>query len=185
MNIVKNSNESVLVGVLRLYRGCRGKDDRLLLDVMRHIDETRSLTIFSSSETWNAFKTNLPRVNIEPNSSSLLSPFSIMDPNITRNNIAAFDVSVPETEETAIEYLQKMDTTYDPNFWLPIIAYCLEKVTHSSDIVLLIENSSIGYALVCLSSMDEMIRKMASTVLIRWEELSQVSSAEWVAHPGS
>jgi hypothetical protein len=173
MDVLKNSNQSVLVGILGLYTGSKGQTDCILLDVMRRIDETSSMNITSSYETWGAFRSGISRVNVEAISSSLESPFPVIDTDRMRNDIALFDVSPDSAEPVTLDEAEILTTSYDPKFWLPVIAYCLEKATHSSEITLLIGNYSIGYALACLSSKSETVRKMASSILLRWEELSQ------------
>src|SRR5947207_8925714 len=82
MDVVKSSNQSVLVGILGIYGGSRGRADRILLDVVRQIDENRRLNVTTSSETWNAFRYSLSRSNVEAVSSTLESPFSVLDKEI-------------------------------------------------------------------------------------------------------
>jgi hypothetical protein len=179
-----NSSESVLVGILDVYTGSVGLADRLLMHVMQHIDLERSLNVLSSSETWNAFKKNWSRSHIEALVSSLQSPFALIDPDAMRVNVLEFEVDITNSniEEDICEArpknlfggIEDAYRKYDPLFWLPIIAYCLEKVIHPSDLVLLIEVSAIGYVLVCLSSKCNTIRKMAAAVLVKWEHLCEV-----------
>lgn len=179
-----NSSESVLVGVLGLYTGSVGRADRLLLQVMQRIDLERSLNILSSSETWNAFKKSWSRSHIDALLSSLQSPFALVDPDSTRVNVLEYEVNITSSsfeedvcEERSTNLFSGTGNAYqkyDPWFWFPIIAYCLEKVVHPSELVLLIEVSAIGYAFVGLSSRCKVIRKMAAAVLIKWEHLCEV-----------
>lgn len=174
MDVIKNSNESVLIGVLSIYSGSRGKADRLLLDVVRAIDETRALNATSSPEIWNAFKNSWSRFEVEAVGSDLDTPFAIIDPAITVRNMVNFDISLDAERSNDVGAYQR----YDPRFWLPVIAYCLEKVAHQSELGLLIDSSAISYALVCLSSKDEAIRKMGGSILLQWERLCQVCLEE-------
>lgn len=180
INPQRNSNESVLVGILGLYTGSVGPADRLLMEVLNQIDIERSLNILSSSEIWNAFRNNWSRSNLESVSCSLQSPFALIDSGAMQLAILDFNVAVGNKEiemaidESKNEDIQKLYATYDPSFWLPIIAYCLRQIVHSSELTVLIENSSVGYALVCLSAKQESIRKMAAYVLVNWEHLCGV-----------
>jgi hypothetical protein len=173
MDVLKNSNQSVLVGILGLYTGSRGQVDQILLDVMHQIDETRRINVISSPETWATFRAGMSRFNVEAISSSLESPFTVIELDTMRKNSVEFDVWEDNTVDASFEGAERLNASYDPHFWLPIIAYCFEKATHSSQVTLFMQNYSIGYALVCLSSMHETVRKMATSILIHWEELSQ------------
>jgi hypothetical protein len=181
INPLRNSNESVLVGILGRYNGSLGPADRLLMEVLNRIDAERSLNLLSSQETWIAFRNNWSRSNVESISSSLQSPFTLIDSDAMQRVILDFDVNAGIAEvDTGIDIsmnsteMQRLCATYDPSFWLPIIAYCLKTLAHSSELTLLIENSSIGYALVCLSAHQENIREMATHVLMNWERLCGV-----------
>ena len=173
MDVLKNSNESVLIGILNMYTASAGLADRILLDIMRKVDQIRALNVLSSLETWNAFKNSWSRYEVEAVGSTLSTPFSVIGAETTSQNILAFDISFHyggNDSDDSIAYAR-----YDPRFWLPIIGYCLEKTSHQTNIMLLIDSSAIGYALVCLSSKNEEIRHMASSLVIRWEHLCQVS----------
>jgi hypothetical protein len=184
INPSNNSTESALVGVLGLYTGSVGPADRLLLQVMQRIDLERSLNVLSSSETWNAFRRSWSHSHTEAILSSLQSPFALIDPDATRVNVLEFEVDIinsgfvedvcKERSRNFFRSTQDMYRKYDPWFWLPVIAYCLEKVIHPSELVLLIEVSAVGYALVALSSKCKAIQKMAAAVLIKWERLCEV-----------
>jgi hypothetical protein len=171
---LKACTESIVIGILGLYAGSVGPGDRVLLDVMERIDEVSGLNLLSSPETWNAFRNRWSRSHVEVVSSSLSSPFSLIDANTTKSNAADFKV-VLNAKDVPADQLSSFYQIYDPKFWLPIIAYCLDKVTHSSEVLLLIENYAIGYTLVCLSSQDENIRKMAGSLLVTFEGLAEVS----------
>jgi len=172
MDILNNSNESVLIGILGMYTGSVGRADRILLDVMKTIDNVRALNILSSNETWNAFKDTWSQFEVEAVGSTLSSPFALIDTEITSRNVINFDVG-RETKEGS-EQDQKAYERYDPEFWLPIVGYCLDKASHQSDLTLLIDTSAIEYALVCMSSKNEEIRQMSGSVLVRWERSCQV-----------
>jgi hypothetical protein len=175
INPRRNSTESVLVGVLGRYRASTASSDIFLRRVLRQIDSERSLNILSSAESWNAFKANWSESYVEALSTSLQSPFALIDSDTMRQNIISFDVFIgvdqaaPKISPTLAD-----ETRIDPSFWLPIIAYSLDKASHSAEITVLIERSAIGYALVCLSSESSSIRRMASFVLTRWESLCVV-----------
>lgn len=182
-----NSSESVLIGILSLYTGSLGPADVLLRDVLDLIDSEKSLSVISSSDAWNAFRSSRSRIDIETFSSSLESPFSLIDSETTRRNIFEFDVNIGNSESSypndnkvrkcSTDKAQDAYHMYDPKFWLSIIGYCLEKVVHSSNITHLIENFATGYAIVCLSSYDVTIRMRAGSILVRWEYLCEVSQS--------
>jgi hypothetical protein len=180
INPRRNCNESVLLGLLGIYKGTLGRADLWLRHVLEYIDEETSLNITSSSNTWNAFRTNWSRAHVEAVSSSLESPFSLIDSEITKQSVLDFDtepIALPDGGNGGLlgsdsESLRRR--SYDPFFWLPVIAYCLERVKHASDLTILVENLSIGYAFVCLSSKDHKIRKMAASILNRFECLPEV-----------
>jgi len=185
INPLRNSNESVLVGILALYSGSIGPADRLLMEVLNRIDTERSLNLLSSPETWTAFKNNWSRSNVESISSSLQSPCALIDSDGMQRVILDFDINAGTAEiditidvlNNSTKEMQRLYATYDPSFWLPIIAYCLKTLAYSSDLTLLVENSSVGYALVCLSANQENIREMAAHVLINWERLCWVRNS--------
>jgi hypothetical protein len=172
-----------MIGLLGLYTSSIGPADLLLFDTLAQIDRESSLNVTASTEIWNAFRNNWSRRYVETVSSTLESPFSIIDADITRKNVFLFRPTIPKADpihltsrdvETSVDEQQTDYDTYDPRFWLPIIAYCLKKVTHSSELTQLIESSAIGYAFVCLSSTSLEIRKMASSILLEWEHLCEV-----------
>jgi hypothetical protein len=171
---IKNRSESVVTGILNLYTGSRSSADRLLLSVLQHADKESSLSLISSSETWNAFKNSWSRFHVDAISSTLQSPIVIIDSQITRMNVYGFKTAEVANSEESLSKDQVASNLYDPSFWLPIIGYCLEKVGHSSELLLLIEIYAIGYALVCLSSDMEVTRKMAQSVLVTFESRCQV-----------
>lgn len=171
---VKNRSESVVTGILNLYTGSRSSADRLLLSVLQHADKESSLSLVSSSETWNAFKNSWSRFHVDAISSTLQSPIVIIDSQITRMNVYGFITAEVANSEESLSKDQVACNLYDPRFWLPVIGYCLEKVGHSSELLLLIEIYAIGYALVCLSSDMEATRKMAQSVLVTFESRCQV-----------
>jgi hypothetical protein len=181
INPTRNSTVSVLAGILGLYTGSVGPADVLLRKVLNRIDEEESLNLISSSETWNAFRNNWSRSHVEAISSSLQSPFALIDSGEIRRNIVEFnpeihvDQSIGQEKAEDVKNLPILYRTYDPLFWLPVIAFCLEKLGHSSDLTLLVDNFSIGYVLVCLSSKQLVIRKMAASLLLRFEHLSEVT----------
>lgn len=182
MNPGRNSTESVLIGILGRYSGSVRRADSLLWDVLRHIDCERSLNVLSSTETWNAFRISWSRSHLEAIASSLQSPFALIDSESMQHSVLHLQVSVDVSKaRDKISLInatgaQLDDRLLDPLFWLPIIAYCLDKTGHSSELTLLIENSAIGFALVCLSSNDLTIRRMAGFILVTWEHLCQVST---------
>ena len=183
INPRRTSTESVLIGILGLYSGSVGPADRILTEVLVNIDAERSLNLLSSSDTWNSFKSNWSRYHVESISSSLESPFTLISDSMRRNTLE-FDINTGTTDiETVIdcsEFPNSLEKilgsylTYEPQFWLPIVAYCLKKVTHSSELSLLIDNSSIAYSLVCLSAKKTVVREMASYLLADWERKCQV-----------
>jgi hypothetical protein len=172
---VKNRSESVVIGILNFYTGSRSSADRLLLSVLQHADKESILSVISSSETWNAFKNSWSRFHVDAISSTLQSPVVIIDSHITRMNIYGFKTAEIAKSEELLSKDQVGSNLYDPNFWLPVIGYCLEKVAHSSELLLLIEIYAIGYAIVCLSSDMEVTRKMAQSVLVTFESRCQVT----------
>ena len=181
INPVRNCNESIVIGILGQYTGSVGPADRLLLSILERIDKEQSLNLISSSETWNAFKNNWSFFHVEAASSSLQSPFSIISPDVTLRNVLEFDPEVssgPEEEvdgnHSVVDQIHGDYATYDPTFWLPVIAYCLEKVEHPSELTFLVESSAIGYALVCLSSSQETVRRMATSIVSHWRNLCEV-----------
>jgi hypothetical protein len=177
---------SVLTGLLSLYTGSIGLADLLIFDIISHIDKDSIFNIVSSPEIWNAFKNNWSRRYVETVSSTPESPFAIIDADVTRKNVFLFrtparkhdsiqawlfgDVE-PDLNQLQIEY-----ETYDANFWLSMIAYCLTKVTHSSELTQLVESSAIGYAFVSLSSKKPEIQKPAARILLEWERLCEVKT---------
>ena len=175
MDPSRNSTESVLVGVLGHYTASSRRSDSLLREILERIDSERSLNILSSAETWNAFRANWSRSHLEALASSMESPFALIDSESMHYNIIHFqvagDIAIDNGKVSAenVERVRLDDRLLDPLFWLPIIAYSLEKATHASELTLLIENSAIGYALVCLSSTELTIRKMAGFILATWE----------------
>jgi len=181
MDPPRNSTHSVLVGVLGHYAASCRRADVLLREVLGRIDSERSLNILSSAETWNAFRTSWSRSHVKALASSLELPFALIDSESMQYNILHFplsgDVGKRSDYITAVNArgIQLDDRLLDPIFWLPIIAYSLEKTTHTSELTLLIEISAIGYALVCLSSSDLTIRTMASFILGIWENSCQVN----------
>jgi hypothetical protein len=182
INPQRSSNESVLAGILGLYTGLVRFSDRLLMAVLYRIDLERSINILSSPETWNAFRNNWSRSHVKSISSSLESPFTLIDSDAMQQAILDFYVDVGNTEvqipiehsKTSVLEMHNSCDTFDPLFWLPIIVYSLEKTSHSSEMTMMIENSSIGYALVCLSAKQESIRKMAAYLLVKWQHLCEV-----------
>jgi hypothetical protein len=172
MDIMNNSNESVLIGLLNVYTGSAGQADRTLLDVLKKIDDVRALNILSSQDTWCAFRNTRSQFGIEAVDSTLTSPFPLIDRETTYQNLKQFsvDLSSESLKDDRHSYER-----YDPEFWLPLIGYCLEKATRQADLSLLIDTWSIGYVLICLSSKDYGIRKMAGSILVRWEDLCHVS----------
>lgn len=184
INPKRNSNESVLVSILGMHSGSVGPADRLLTEILIRIDVERSLNILSSPDTWNAFRNNWSRFHVEGISSSLESPFALIDLDGMRQNTLNFNIEVGTTKvESGIdtskfqilpEKILGSYTIYDPTFWLPVISYCLKKVVHSSELTLLIDNSAVPYALVCLSAKEESIRRMAGHVLVNWEHECEV-----------
>jgi hypothetical protein len=186
MNPLRNSTESVLIGILGHYTASVRPADSLLRDVLRRIDSERSLNVLSSAETWNAFKASWSQSHVEAIASSLQSPFAMIDSDSMQHNVLHLQVSLYTSnanDEMSLVNpagIQLDDRLLDPFFWLPIIAYCLDKTTHSSELTFLIENSAIGYALVCLSSNDLTIRRMAAFILVSWEHLCQVSTSSTV-----
>ena len=172
---ITNSSESVVIGILNLYTGSRSPADRLLLSVLQSIDKERSLSLISSSETWNAFRNSWSHFHVDAISSSLQAPIVLIDTHLTRMNTFNFN-TVEDGLSTlvAVDGHQAASHTYDPNFWLPVIGYCLEKVAHSSELLLLVEIYAIGYTIVCLSSEQEVTRKMAASVLVTFDNLCQV-----------
>jgi len=182
MNPSRNSTESVLIGILSRYTASVQPADSLLRDVLRRIDSERSLNVLSSTETWNAFRASWSRSHLEAIASSLQSPFALIDSDSMQHNV--LHLQVPVDISKAGDKISLVHATgtqpdnglVDPLFWLPIIAYCLDKTTHSSELTLLIENSAIGFALVCLSLNDLTIRRMAGFILVTWEHLCQVST---------
>ena len=184
INPQRNSNESVLVGILGMYTGSVGLADCLLTEVLIQIDVERSLNILTSSDTWNAFRNNWSRSHVESVSSSLQSPFTLIDSDGMRRNTFEFDIEVGTNKVENLVDISKSQISadkarnsyaiYDPIFWLPIIAHCLRKVIHSSELTLLIDNSAVGYTLACLSAQQESVRKMAGYVLVTWEHQCEV-----------
>ena len=184
INPKRNSNESVLVGILGMYTGSVGLADRLLMEVLIRIDVERSLNILSSSDTWNAFRNNWSRSHVESISSSLESPFALIDSDGIRRNTFDFNIDVGTTKlengmdtsksQISADKIPDSYSMYDPTFWLPVISYCLKKAVHSAELALLIDNSAVSYALVCLSAKEENIRKMAGYVLVAWEHQCEV-----------
>ena len=184
INPMRNSNESVLVGILGMHTGSVGPADRLLTELLIRIDVERSLNILSSSDTWNAFRNNWSRSHVESISSSLESPFTLIDSDGMRRNTFDFNIEVDTTKiengidtskfQISVDKILHSYTMYDPTFWLPVISYCLRKVVHSSELTLLIDNSAVSYALACLSAKQENIRKMAGYVLVTWERQCEV-----------
>jgi len=170
----RNSSESTLVGILRMFNGSIGPADQLLMKILVRLGADQ-LNIISSAETWNAFRSVWSIYHTEAIASSLDSPFALVDTEDTKRNVWEFQLEssltgkLDELEDLRIAY-----RTYDPLFWLPIIAYCLQTVTHPSRLTVMIENYAIGYALVCLSSEREEVRKMAGSILVRWENMSEV-----------
>jgi hypothetical protein len=182
INPERNSNESILVGILGMHTGSVGPADRLLTEVLIQIDVERSLNILSSSNTWNAFRNNWSRSHLESISSSLESPFALIDSDGMRGNTLDFNIEATKVEngidtskfQISADNVRDSYAMYDPTFWLPVIAYCLRKVVHSSQLILLIDNSAVGYALACLSAKQETIRKIAGYILVSWERQCEV-----------
>lgn len=176
----KNSNESVLRGVLELYTGSRHPADCILFDIMRTIEGVSSLNISSNSNSWNAFRKVWSVRYVDAISSSPESPSGLIIKDYMLANILNFDCHDEISHKD--EGLEKLDeqmrkvTSADPRFWLPIIAYCLQLVTHSADLTVLIENYAIGYAIACLSSESEPTRKMACSILLTCDHLCGVLS---------
>lgn len=184
INPQRNSTESVLTGLLGLYAASLGRSDLWLRIVMEHIDRESSVNIVTSSGTWNAFRNNWSKKHVEAISSTLESPFNLIDADETKRSILEFDTETPlihnleHDKELEPGVLALRYRSYDPSFWLPVIAYCLESVRHASDLTGLVDNFSIGYAFVCLSSKDPDVRKMAISILHRFEHLPEVSLSE-------
>jgi len=171
----RNSSESTLVGILRMFTGSMGPADQLLMTVLVRLDAEAQLNILSSAEAWNAFRSVWSNYHPEAIASSLDSPFALVDTEDTKRNVVEFQLESALTGNVdKLNDLRTAYRTYEPLFWLPIIAYCLQTVTHSSQLTVMIENYSIGYALVCLSSEREEVRKMAGSILVRWEDMSEV-----------
>jgi hypothetical protein len=183
----KNSNESILRGILELYTGSRHLADRVLLDVMGTIERQCSLNMTSTSMAWNAFRKGWSLRYVDAISSSPESPSGIIIKEYMINNILNFDsrdetaLSNPDQSWTLDEQRHKLSSS-DPCFWLPLVAYCLELVAHSADLTVLIENYAIGYAITCLSSESETTRKMAASILLSWDHLCGVSSVSMTFH---
>jgi len=178
---VKNSNESILRGILELYTGSRHPADRTLLDVMGAIEKGSSLNITSTSIIWNAFRKGWSLRYVDAISSSPESPAGLIIKEYMVYNILNFDcrddtapVDAGQTQTFTLDEQRRNLGLSDPRFWLPVIAYCVESVAHSADLTVLIENYAIGYALVCLSSDSENTRKMASSILLTWDHLCGV-----------
>jgi hypothetical protein len=101
----------------------------------------------------------------------------LIDTHLTRMNTFNFNtVEEGLSNLLAVDGHQLASHTYDPNFWLPVIGYCLEKVVHSSELLLLVEIYAIGYAIISLSSEQEVTRNMAASVLVTFDNLCQVRS---------
>jgi len=173
MNPRRNSNPSVLIGVLGLYDGSTSPTDKQLMEIMESMDDQRALNLFTSSEIWNAFRNRWSHSHVESLSSTLENPFPLIDPDEMRQNLLPFgtrnrrdESKVPEgsaSSESGLEF------PMDPKFWLSVIAYCIEKCKHFSELTILLENSSVGYTFMCLSSENEQVRKMARSILVKWE----------------
>jgi len=178
-NPPRNSNLSVLIGVLGIYESSTSPADFRMMEIMKSIDEHRSLNLISSSETWNAFRNRWSRSHIESLSSSLENPFPLIDSEDMHHTIFNFRTnertSGQNVRMNSISSGSEPKSLIDPEFWLPVIAYCLTKCRHTSDLTVLLENNSIGFAFACLSSENEKVRRMAGSILLSWERLCDVS----------
>jgi hypothetical protein len=178
MNPGRNSTPSILIGVLGLYHGSTSAADLALMDILKSIDKHRCLNLLSSSETWNAFRSNRSRSHVESLSSSLDNPFPLIDSDEMNQSILYF-----KTDECKGGRNVRRDAissgserkSLDPEFWLSVVSYCLEKCRNSSELTVLLENSAIGFTFVCLSSENEEVRKTAGSILLKWERLCEAN----------
>jgi len=179
LNPPRNSNLSVLIGVLGIYEGSTSPADLCIIEIIKSIDEHRSLNLIFSSETWNAFRNRWSRSHIESLSSSIENPSPLIDSEVMHRTIFNFRTNERKSGQNiqmrGLSSGSEPKSLIDPEFWLPVIAYCLKKCRHSSDLTVLLENNSIGFAFACLSSENEKVRRMAGSILLNWERLCEVS----------
>jgi hypothetical protein len=175
MNPPRNSNPSVLIGVLGLYDGSTSPTDMHLMEIMKSIDSERALNLHTSSDTWNAFRNRWSRSHVESLSSSLEHPFPLIDPDEMHQSLICFRTRNDGLElENSSAHKSGLKFPVDPEFWLSVIAYCFEKCKHFSELAILLDNFSVAYTFMCLSSESEQVRKMAGSILIKWERLCEV-----------
>ena len=178
LNPPRNSNLSVLIGVLGQYEGSTSLADLRMMEIMKSIDQHRSLNLISSSETWNAFRNRWSRSHVESLSSSLENPFPLIDSQDMHHAVLHFRANERKSGQNvrmnSISSGSEPKYLIDPEFWLPVIAYCLKKCRHTSDLTVLLENNSIGFTFACLSSENEKVQRMAGSILVKWERLCEV-----------
>jgi hypothetical protein len=187
IDCVKNSNESVLSGVLELYTSSRDPADSKLFDVICSIEAKCKLSVTSTSNLWKAFRKGWSARYPEAISSSIETPSALIIREYMVYNTLNFDCRAEaghtEIDQTHTWWLENKSSLKlgDPRFWLPLIAYCLHCVSHSADLAVLIENYAIGYTIACLSSESETIRKMACFILLSWLRLCEVNSLSTIS----
>ena len=181
IDCVKNSNESVLSGVLELYTGSKDPADSILFDVINSIETKCSLNVTSTSNLWKAFRKGWSFRYPDAISSSIETPSALIIREYMVYNTLNFDcraesghIENDQTHTWSVEKNKSSLKSGDPRFWLPLVAYCLQRVSHSADLTVLIENYAIGYTIACLSSESDTTRKMACFILLSWARLCGV-----------
>ncbi|KAI5805135.1 hypothetical protein EDC01DRAFT_610333 [Geopyxis carbonaria] len=161
------SNLATMDATLELYRGTDDPIDRSLLEILLFIESHLAKSCAGRISSWKVVENAGPqplisrargRLNVTIDSKKLqtsiyqLAPIKQGNTAVECSDLATFSSSCMESST---------GKCYDPKFLLPALTYCITSGDAEMDFQAAVDKHGVGYALVCLCSVDLTIRKMA------------------------
>lgn len=162
-----------LDGILSLYRGSNDFVDKTLLEIIIQIEARLTHSCASRISSWSLFENveNKPLVSRSRGSLSVTVDAKLLfrglllcaSQNDTMSQQQADDLDL--FMDTASDQESSATKAYDPNFLLPILAYCLKSPGRKMHSHLIVERNCISFAITALASFSASVRIMAVSYL--------------------
>ncbi|KAI5785180.1 ribosome 60S biogenesis N-terminal-domain-containing protein [Pyronema domesticum] len=163
------SNIATLDGIMESYRGTNDPIDRMLLNIILHIEGHLARSCASRIASWSVLETTEKNLISRVRGRLEVSiDAKILSKSVFHSSTTTVDATFNNLEKymkTIKESIIPVGKSYDPLFMLPALTFCLISETHILEAQAAVERHCVSYAMVCLSSSDKSIRSMASNFL--------------------
>lgn len=173
MTKLTQSTVTTLDGVLGLYRGSNGIIDTALLNIIWHIEAHLARSCATRIADWSITENSEGKPFISQVRGRLFVTIdgrklakSVFQSSPTKPAVSEFDIkTLEEFMAAAVNQKEIASQTYDLEFVLPALTYCLLSENVIVDVQTAIERHTLGFALLGLCSNREGMSKKACSYI--------------------